>query len=169
MPIDLHIEGGEELASAGDAFSRAKGLLRDGLVREAQAFGLDSVARAKKDYLSGPRPERLGVVTGRLRSSIASQVDQEGDNISVAVGTNVKYAPAHELGFEGTLNVPAHLRVIKKAFGRPLENTVVASVSGHTRRVSLRARPFIRPAMMDALRGFELNILNLLGRLDWAG
>jgi len=57
---------------------------------------------AKKDYLSGPRPKRLGVgkgkTGGRLRSSITHRVRRKGKVIEGVVGTNVEYAPIHELG-----------------------------------------------------------------------
>ena len=167
MLIDVRIEGGEDLGRLGDQVGKVRDLIASGLKDEADKYGLDSVARAKKDYLSGPRPERLGVVSGRLRSSIASEVREDGQGLEVVVGTNVKYAAMHELGFTGMVNVPAHLRVIKMAFGKPLENTVVATVRPYSRNVDVMPKPFIRPAMQDALYGFEMSIANMLGRLNW--
>lgn len=51
----------------------------------------------KKDYLTGPRPERLGVVTGRLRSSVNVQVQKKDKEVIGVVGTNVFYGRIHEL------------------------------------------------------------------------
>jgi len=45
--------------------------------------------QSQKIYLRGPRPERLGVKTGRLRNSISSKVAIEGGDIVGYVGTNV--------------------------------------------------------------------------------
>jgi hypothetical protein len=37
------------------------------------------------------------------------------------VGTNVEYARPHEYGFNGTVTVKEHLRLVKKAFGKSLK------------------------------------------------
>lgn len=55
-------------------------------------------ATSKRDYLSGPRPEKLGVVTGRLRSSIKGTAHLKFGNTEGRLGTNVPYGPTHELG-----------------------------------------------------------------------
>lgn len=38
------------------------------------------------------------VDTGRLRNSVATEIDEGDDSVSVYVGTNVEYAPHVELG-----------------------------------------------------------------------
>jgi phage gpG-like protein len=56
--------------------------------------------KAQTSYMTGPRPERLGVVTGRLRSSLysfASENPGTQDWVGL-LGTNVNYAAIHELG-----------------------------------------------------------------------
>jgi HK97 gp10 family phage protein len=60
-------------------------LLKAGLVVAGQA----------QRNVSGPRPDRLGVVTNRLRSSISAVLVANG---RVKVGTNVVYAAIHEYG-----------------------------------------------------------------------
>jgi phage gpG-like protein len=53
----------------------------------------------KTNRLSGPRPEFLGVVTGRLRSSItAVRTEKTGNTYIAKIGTNVEYGPRHEYG-----------------------------------------------------------------------
>lgn len=56
----------------------------------------------KKEYLSGPGPKLLmvgeGKTGGRLRSSITHKVRRKGVVVEGVVGTNVEYAPIHELG-----------------------------------------------------------------------
>lgn len=166
MPIDLRVEGGEELVRVGRLSGKLADFVTDGVVKESGRFGLDAVARAKKDYLSGPRPDKLGVVTGRLRSSVAGRVNRDGPDVEVEIGTNVEYAAVHELGFRGTINVPAHVRVVNKVFGRSVPATT-ASVRAHSRRVNLDARPFIRPAIADAIPAFEASLENMLRRVNF--
>lgn len=70
--------------------------IREGVIGGLSRVGQLVAARAKEHYLSGPRPEVLGVITGRLRSSIMFRVNERAQ--SVVVGTNVVYAPPHEIG-----------------------------------------------------------------------
>jgi len=59
----------------------------------------------KDKRLSGPRPSFLGVVTGRLRSSIsAMHTVKRGDAYIATIGTNVVYARRHK---KGTYGMPA--------------------------------------------------------------
>jgi len=53
---------------------------------------------SQEHYLTGPRPDKLGVVTGRLRRSIATAVEVDGTRVTALVGTNVVYGRIHELG-----------------------------------------------------------------------
>jgi phage gpG-like protein len=67
-------------------------------------WAITSTAISKEDYLSGPRPKRLGVVTHRLRSSISqSEFEPPG---YIEFGTDVEYAAAHEFG-RPEVNLPA--------------------------------------------------------------
>lgn len=66
---------------------------------------------AQREFLSGPRPSKLAVRTGRLRNSIATSVEDRGQDIVGRIGSNVSYAAFHEFGFHGMMNVKAHTRV----------------------------------------------------------
>lgn len=95
---------------------------------------------SKRSYLSGPRPEHLGVVTGRLRSSITVAVRSNivSGLVEGVVGTNVKYAPIHEFG--GVI-VPRKAKYLAfKINGKYIR----------TKRVVIPARPFLRSALRDA-------------------
>lgn len=88
----------------------------DGRVRFACAAGLSigiqaAAGTAQRLYLSGPRPEVLDVRTTRLRQSIVTEVEVDGNNIIGRIGSNVPYAAFHEFGFFGTEQVRAHTRV----------------------------------------------------------
>jgi len=95
---------------------------------------LYAVGVAQRQYLSGPRPGKLDIVTRRLRDSIVSEVEVDkvligleysraggtqqrfsgSGNIVGRMGSNVQYAAYHEFGFHGTVNVKAHTRVTRQ-------------------------------------------------------
>lgn len=101
----------------------------------------------KENKLSG---QVLKVKTGRLRRSINQRVDNDANEGPVGtVGTNVSYARPHELGFSGDVQIRQHLRKIKEAWGKPLEEPIEIVVRAHTRRVDLPARSFLASALAD--------------------
>ncbi len=70
------------------------------ITRSMDQGGILLAGWSKKNRLSGPRPNILGVVTGRLRSSISSsKTVKEGNQYLTKIGTNVSYARVHEFGF----------------------------------------------------------------------
>lgn len=113
-----------------------------------------------KQKLSGPV---LKNKTGRLRRSINYRVTSSETAIAGTVGTNVTYARAHELGFDGQVHVREHLRHITQAFGRsiPPRDVTVHAHAMHMHipeksflRSSLQERaPSIRDALVSAVRG----------------
>lgn len=79
---------------------------------------LEAVSITQREFLSGPRPSKLDVVTTRLRNSISSEVKRvPGRGVIGRIGSNVKYAAFHEFGFHGVINVKSHQRVIE-VFGK---------------------------------------------------
>lgn len=92
-------------AQTQEAFRQARATLQTELSQALRA-SLFMVSRtAQRDYLSGPRPGRLGVVTNRLRGSLSEgnpelilQMEEQAAIVRGRVGTNVEYAPAHEFG-----------------------------------------------------------------------
>jgi phage gpG-like protein len=82
-------------------------------------------AWSQKNRLSGPRPNILGVVTNRLRSSLSVSRSIKRGEFSFFIGTNVEYARQHEFG--GTFN-----KISKK---------------GKSFTATYPARPFLRPAI----------------------
>ena len=161
----------------------------DGRVRDeagkALARGLQyAVGISQRSFLRGPRPQKLGVVTGRLFGSITSRVDHEADRIVGAIGTNVFYGGFHEFGFNGSQQVRAHTRVIRivaspgkgqqpvvfgrsggvgttaaspagkgtlRKLGKAVVSSTTAQVKAHTRTLNYAGKPFLRPALTQAL------------------
>jgi len=157
MPIELRLEGADQLVRAGGIFARAADQLQQALVQAAKAFAFDALNRSQKDYLSGPRPDKLGAVSNRLRSSIATDVRPGDKEIYVDIGTNVSYGRVHEYGFKGSVSVKQHTRTVKQVFGRSV-TPFQQEVSAHSRQVDLQQRAFLAPAIQDALPAFEESI-----------
>ena len=101
-------------------------------------------ASVKQNFSAGGRPgwaalkKREGQPlrdTGRLMASVTSNAGVARETHTATshvleIGTNVKYANAHQFGFSGTVNVRAHSRK-----GKP--------VRAHSRRMNIPARPFL--------------------------
>jgi len=91
----------------------------DGLDAVLYRAGLKIESTAVNYYLSGPRPDHLDRVWGRLAASINTQKKGKG---AVSVGTNVEYARIHEYG---------------------------GTIQQDKRVIHMPARPFLRTAARD--------------------
>jgi hypothetical protein len=149
MPLKVEIQGLARMGGVGDEVSKAAGRVKEMLARATNNFANDAVARIKRDYLTGPRPQKLGVVTGRLRSSIRFAIDSDGKLIQVRFGTDVKYAEAHERGTAPYDIVPKKAQALR-FMGR--EGKFV--FRKRVRHPGLKARPFLRPGVEDAVPGY---------------
>lgn len=76
---------------------------------------------------------------GALHDSIEYQVQRN----SVRVGSALVYAGVHQEGFNGSVQVPAHIRRITQAFGKALQFPVYQSVGAFTRQMAMPARPYL--------------------------
>jgi phage gpG-like protein len=122
-----------------------------------------------------PAEGRLGVITSRYRRSVrrtrATVADAE---IVSSIGSNVRYAGAHEFGFQGTVQVKQHRaknqwKDIIEVAGRTLERwesfsaqgkkTKVASglvtVRAHVREMNMPERAPIRRGITDRLPNYR--------------
>ena len=100
------------------------------------------MSRVKKSKLSG---QVLNARTGRGRRSINQRVVKSNGEVSGYVGTNVQYMAMHEQG--GNVDVKAHLRLVKKAWGRTLKTPVWANVSAH--KMNVPKRSFLESALTE--------------------
>jgi hypothetical protein len=85
------------------ALAQLPAVLMDEMDAAARASAFMVTRTAQKNYLSGPRPSRLGVVTNRLRGSLSEgdpnfifDVQRQQARVTVTAGTNVSYAITHE-------------------------------------------------------------------------
>jgi phage gpG-like protein len=100
-----------------------------------------------KQRLSG---EVLNVITGNLRRSIFSTVEDNGNSIAgyCQQSGDVKYGAIHEFGFDGIENVKQHVRTITKAFGVDIKPKEVI-VKAFTRHMKMPERSFMRSSLND--------------------
>lgn len=82
---------------------------------------------------------KKGYRGGTLRNSITYEIDIESDGGTVAVGSNVEYAPYVELGTGSYFTVPPDWETFKSTQGS-------GSGGGY-----VHARPYLRPAIEDHL------------------
>lgn len=100
---------------------------------------------ATEDYLSGPRPQKLGRVSGDLARSITHKIIGN----RVVIGSNLVYARIHELG--GTI----------RAKTAPYLHFKVGDRWVSTKEVTIPERPFLHPALKDAIPGARRIIARL--------
>ena len=144
---------------AGSA-NRVRGAIPDALREEAINLVVCVKLKLSDDVLH--------VRTGRLRRSITYRMEQHGETFQAQVGTNVKYARAHELGFSGSVNVPQHTvkefsRMQSVAFGRPMKeprkvNVREHVVKAHAMKMNIPAKPFLKPSLQENETRIKTNL-----------
>ena len=136
MRVSGRIRGVSELRQG---LAQGVEILRAEMSKAMRASLFTVTRTAQKEFLSGPRPERLGVRSGRLRASLNEgdrdliyRVEDRQAQVVGTVGTNVVYAAIHETGgiirpIHGRyLAVPTMLAlsasgVLKPQYNRPLK------------------------------------------------
>ena len=92
--------------------------------------------------------KRLGVVTGRLRRDLHSEkVTIGGGRYQGRIGSAVEYFAAHELGFSGRVNVPAHKRSAYTT--RRGYSVLEQSVRGHSKQMKIPKRAPLRTGIEE--------------------
>jgi phage gpG-like protein len=136
------------LLGEAPALERLRGMrdaANQGIARAIGKLGIDLQNNIQQNKLSG---QVLHVRSGSLRQSIAVQIDASDTAVGATVSSDLDYASAHEYGFTGVVNVRANLRLIKEAFGHPIDAKTIG-VSAHSRRMNLPERSFLRSALYD--------------------
>lgn len=174
MEFKAQIIGLDEIKAKVGEFARtAKDRIREIVRAETIAIQAD----VKEGKLSG---QVLNVQTGRLRRSITHKLLSPPDAELGIVGTNVSYGRFWELGFQGTVNVRAHLRAVKSrnvvSFGPARKNSKtgffvkkhasgIGYVGAHQRTINQAARPFLRPTLEEHRAEFQSKLLGVLGEV----
>lgn len=139
--LGFRVDGVEEGTAA---FARLEAGLLERIPKMLDAMGKHVVGIARDEYLSGPRPDKLGRVTGNLASMTTSEVN--GNEVSI--GNNLPYGGIWERG--GT--IPAH--DIYPKTGRFLvfefHGRTVFATKVHKKARKVDARPYLAPALRDS-------------------
>lgn len=139
VEIQAAILGSEELSATLSAMDAR---LRDRVRGAVQRTAFELQRKVKADYLTGPRPQRLGVVTGTLRRSINVQSLDTEDQIAASVGTNVWYGRLWELGFT-------------RHGGRTTKSPRSGGSVRTLTNIPVLPRPFLQPALADVRDSFH--------------
>lgn len=134
--INIIVSGIDKLKKANRIFEQSRRELHKQLVETSRKFSYDIVNTSKLNYLSGPRPDKLDIKTGRLRDSIRSRVITDGSHIQVIMGSHVVYAQIHEFG----------------------------GYTGRGHKAYLRPRPFLKTAIADEFPQFKEKLERVLGK-----
>ena len=105
--------------------------------RTLNRVGLDVQTIATTKHMRGPRPAKLGQITGDLRRSI--RVDRGHSPRFVEVGSDLVYAPVHEFGAK-----------INAKGGGFLTFKLRDGTFRKVRSVTIPARPYLQPALDEA-------------------
>lgn len=102
--------------------------------------------------------ETAPVDTGYYRS----QIVYDGDNAVIA---QAKYSAAIEYGFDDyEEQVKEHQRVMTKAFGKPLNPPVIATVKAHTRKMNRKPNPIMRTAAKETYKDIPTLVNDVLNK-----
>lgn len=130
-------------------------LLRENLRKVVHEQGI-RMLRLVKLKVSGPVLKNR---TGTLRRKLNVRFTETPNELTATVGLKLKYAAAHEYGFDGVVTVREHLRRVTQAFGRPLAQPVSATVRAHSMHMKLPERSYLRstlreeaPSIREAMR-----------------
>lgn len=157
LTIDIDVKKVYTAALMLEEATRRKVMLR------AMEGGLRTAIKiAQEDYLSGPRPKRLGRVTNRLAGSLELDDHETMTRVLNAkdfevvgrFGTRVPYGPVHELG---TVGAGGQLPDIVPRDDNPTGLLHFQTRDGRwvrTKKVAIPPRPFAGPALKDAKPDF---------------
>lgn len=149
---DVEIEGAERAFERVASFPGRLAARLEAVMRTVGGTLEDSV----RANLGG---RVLRARSGRLRASLALGVASHGDDLVATLGIDgdVPYAAYQEYGFHGIETVRAHLRTIKRAFGRPIAARHSA-VNAHSRRIDYPAHSYMRSALDEIGPDFQAQI-----------
>ena len=140
-----------------------------GIMHDAVEQNFDQEGRPKWKGLSQStinRREKKGHWPGKIlqvKGQLAASINEQHSKDFALVGTNKKYARAHQEGFSDTVSVSGFTRRQKSRDVREGRKTVakgIAFVKAHSRQMNIPARPFLNVTdrelrkILDAGEGF---------------
>lgn len=159
-----------DIASAVSGYASMRARARD------QRPALRSIARAgvastRRRFLTGRGPDgtpwkkghkttgQTLILSGLLLRSIS---DRPPSADAVEWGSNRSYAAIHQAGFDGTVGVSQHSRVVRSIFGRPVQPTT-QHVTAHQRDMQMPARPYLGISDADRRQFLAIYVRHVAG------
>lgn len=171
MPIKIQVLGADALQKIGALSSRRKEDFMQSLEGAMGKFGLDAVYLAKTKYLRGPKPSKIES-KGQLRASITSKVTRDGNQIKMQIGSPLIYARIQEMGGTTRPNVTDRMRKFAwfMYFNTRDDKWKRMALTRKSRLViKIPARPYLRPAIKDAMPSFQDNLKACIRNISFAG
>ncbi|KKN70767.1 hypothetical protein LCGC14_0427620 [marine sediment metagenome] len=118
--LDIKVFGTRDLEKTTEGFGkRLRKAEKPQLLQAGLLVGREAQKRIVGKRATNP-PDLLGIVTGRLRSSLLPP-KVSSDGLTVTVGTNVEYARKHEFGTKGSIARPFLLPALVKSESKIIE------------------------------------------------
>ncbi len=142
MSLDIRFHGDQQvIANLKDMGPKVAAAAKDAISR-----GAFKVLALSKQKVSG---DVLRNRTGTLRRAINARITANEWQIIGTVGIKLTYAAAHEFGIHRVVSVPAHLRMMKVAWGRPVKEPRQIMVGAHPMKMNLPERSFLRSSLKE--------------------
>jgi hypothetical protein len=115
---------------------------------QRQVINLQNYVKANK--LGGQVLKRK---TGTLSRSIQQNVTETASGVSGFVDSRInessplKYAAVHEYGFNGSVTVREHLRMMTQAFGHPVKEPHKITIRTFNRNMNMPERSYLRSSL----------------------
>ena len=145
MSITVTVSGGKEIAAC---FMRIRDQVRVRMVAVMDTFGTGLVGYIRQNKLSG---QVLNQRTGHLSRAVNNRTETTDTRVASVVGVNLReaaYGRAHEYGFNGTVTVNAHTRMMTMVFGKKVAPHEVM-VREHTMKMNVRERSYMRTSLRE--------------------
>lgn len=168
MPFRIEIKGVNKFSSKAQALYKAKLNLRERLNQMCTIWGLETVKHIQTDYMSGPRPKKLGVGTGALRRETRSRIYQSGDKLSIRFGNPLPYAAIHEYGGRTKAHIIRPRRKSFLAFQEDGKWIYSSKPIFHPGSI-IPSRPYMRPGIADKMPDLKSKLVTMLGSIAKGG
>jgi len=127
----------------------------------------DVLSKRMSNPRRGSTATNLGVDTGHARQSMVGPVKQTAETVQAILGSTKDYVAAHEAGFHGTVNVPAHTRQWRHGKAKQVDIRTRRGVKfarlsakqkargswvvrAHPMKMNILAKHFIRDTVLEA-------------------
>ncbi len=169
--IKIKVIGADALEKIGSLIQGSRERLMEDLVTESKRFGFDAVAIAKRDYLRGPKPDKIES-KGLLKTRINTETKRSGSIVSTTIGSDVIYARIQELGGTTHPNVTDRMRKFSWFMFMKTKDDKwkrMALTKKNRLTIKIPPRPYLSPAIKDAMPAFQDNIGRVLSKIRFTG